>query len=454
MKLKYWVIILFISSTAIRLFFNFSQELIPGTNGGYYPLQVRSILLDGHLGFSDMPLLFYMDALIIKFISFFGFSITDSLILNVVKIIDSISLPLLLFPLSKIIRLTNFSKINHLSILAFSVLSFSPLILISDLQKNALAITFLFVSIANFFSFQVNKQKMHFFWASTFLILTGLTHFGTFIFGLLFLHSIILFIYRKKAIIPALIITALGLGIVFIIDVSRFNRLFSILSLVFEKPALLNGMLSLPDIFLIVFSVLLSAIGIIVIKRKRSELTINQKAYIFTCIICLVICSFPLLDGEYFKRLSLFLFIPQLLVFILIGSVMSVKRQTAIDIFLVVFTILSILAVARHPKEAAIDKNAYADLKNLQPALNINNKTIVIARHELEWWIAWSLKTKVAQDKSVDKSLFEKYTRIFVVNQLDGLGSDIEKSPFHEPLVPLNAIEVFSSEYFKAYKIK
>jgi len=57
MKLKYWILVFFALSTAIRFFFNFSQELIPGVNGGYYPLQVRSILMEGHLGFSDMPLL-------------------------------------------------------------------------------------------------------------------------------------------------------------------------------------------------------------------------------------------------------------------------------------------------------------------------------------------------------------------------------------------------------------
>lgn len=159
MKLKYWILLLFALATGIRLFFNFSQELIPGVNGGYYPLQVRSILINGHLGFSDMPLLFYLDAFIIKFISLFGFSITDTLILNVVKIVDSISLPLLLLPLYKIIRLSNSLPILKMSIIAFSVLSFSPLILTSDLQKNALAVVSTFGFLAYYLSFQINKKE-------------------------------------------------------------------------------------------------------------------------------------------------------------------------------------------------------------------------------------------------------------------------------------------------------
>ena len=156
---------------SIRFYFNFSQELIPGVNGGYYPLQVRSILTNGHLGFSDMPLIFYFDAFLIKFISLFGFSITDSLILSVVKIVDSISIPLLLLPLYKIVQFSNPLpvKLFKFSILAFSVLSFSPLILTSDLQKNALAIVFLFCFLAYYLSFQINRKKVNIFLSIAFL---------------------------------------------------------------------------------------------------------------------------------------------------------------------------------------------------------------------------------------------------------------------------------------------
>lgn len=454
MKLKYWILVFFALSTAIRFFFNFSQELIPGVNGGYYPLQVRSILMEGQLGFSDMPLLFYLDALIVKFVTFFGFPVTDTLILNVVKIVDSISLPLLLLPIYKIIRLCNSSRIIQISIFAFSVLSFSPLILTSDLQKNALAIAFFFVSIAYFFSFLINKKKIEFVWVAIFLIITGLTHFGSFIFGLFFLLIIIVYRYKKRAIIPIVLITIVGLSIVFINDISRFNRLLSIWSLIFEKPALMNGILSPPDMFIILLSITIGVIGIIAIRKKKDELTINQKAFIFASSICLLTCSFPLLDGEYFKRLSLFLFIPQLFLIIQLSSVISLKQQKTIGILLFAFTFISVLAVLGHPKETVIDENAYADLKKLQTVVTNNHETLIISRHGLEWWTAWLLKTKVGQDKAIDESTIEKYKTIIVLNQINGFSSERERSPFHEPFVPDNAIEIYSSEYFKAFSIK
>jgi len=50
----------------LRLVFNFSYELIPGINGGYYPLQIRTVLESGRLGFPDMPLYFYLNAGLVR----------------------------------------------------------------------------------------------------------------------------------------------------------------------------------------------------------------------------------------------------------------------------------------------------------------------------------------------------------------------------------------------------
>lgn len=440
---------------SIRFYFNFSQELIPGVNGGYYPLQVRSILTNGHLGFSDMPLLFYLDAFLIKFISLFGFSITDSLILSVVKIVDSISIPLLLLPLYKIIQFSNPLplKLFKFSILAFSVLSFSPLILTSDLQKNALAIVFLFCFLAYYLSFQINKIKIDILLSIVFLIFAGLTHFGTFVFALFFLFLMFFYTYEKKAIFPMTILIIVCLGIVFLIDTSRFIRLVSFWNVVFEKPALLNGMLSPPDFLIILISIALAIIGIITLKTKSNNLKLFQKATLFACIVCLISFSFPLLDGEYYRRLSLFLFIPQILSILQISTIISVKQLKSISISFVILTLLSIVAVSGHPKETVIVKIAYEELRKLNSVIKNDYETIVIARHGLEWWAAWALHTKVGQDKAIDSVFFEKYKNVIFITQINTFREDKQRSPFHEPSVPDNSEIIFSSEYLKVFKL-
>lgn len=438
-----------------RLYLNYSQELIPGVNGGYYPLQVRSVLEHGHLGFSDMPLLFYMNALLIKAISLTGFTINDSLILNVVKLVDSISIPLLLIPLYKIIRLSKPSSLKFFdsSIIVFSVLSFSPLILTSDLQKNALAIVFLFGFIACFLSYLITKKKIDVLASFAYFFLTGLTHFGTFVFAVLFLLLYAVYSHKKKAVIPLTIVAAVSIGMIAVFDLTRFYRLLSFWTEVFEKSALLNGMLAPPDILNILISIFLAISGIIVLRARGGALKSHQKAIIFSSVVLLLSLSFPLLDGEYFKRLSLLLFIPQILLILHIAPVISTPKLKTISIVLFVFSAISVFAVSGRPKETVIDARAYENLQELKPLIESGNETIIIARHGLEWWTAWALQVKVGQDKAIDDAFFEKYKNVIFINQMNGFSNTRQRSPFHEPAVPKNTEMIFSSPYFQAFKL-
>jgi hypothetical protein len=101
-KLTYLSI--FVFALAVRLLINFHYELIPGMNGGYYPLQVRSILENGSMGFSDMPLYFYLNAAVVKVVSFITPTDIDTIILLTVKILDSLFLPLLLLPFYYLVK--------------------------------------------------------------------------------------------------------------------------------------------------------------------------------------------------------------------------------------------------------------------------------------------------------------------------------------------------------------
>ena len=282
----FYIIVGLISFT-YRTYVNFNQELILGVNGGYYTLQVRYIIESGKLGFSDMPLLFYLDAGIIKFISLFGVPISDMLILNVVKWVDCLSIPLLLLPLYKIIKLQSQSipfKLE-LGLILFAVLSFSPLILVADLQKNALAITFLFFFIAFLWEYFESKNKKQLIFCCIFLILTGLIHFGTFVVAILFGLLNITYIFRQRTIIPIIIAASISFVLIGIFDFTRLSRLLSVGSSLFSRPALLSGMIGPPDIFNILFSWGLAIVGIKILKNKNGSLLTSQKGFIFASII-------------------------------------------------------------------------------------------------------------------------------------------------------------------------
>jgi len=44
---------------------------------------------------------------------------------------------------------------------------------------------------------------------------------------------------------------------------------------------------------------------------------------------------------------------------------------------------------------------------------------ILVARHGLEWWAAWPLHTKIAQDKAVNRECFQnilsKYPKLIIL---------------------------------------
>ena len=105
-------------------------------------------------------------------------------------------------------------------------------------------------------------------------------------------------------------------------------------------------------------------------------------------------------------------------------------------------------------KPPVISNEAYNDLKKLEYIIDKPDKTIIIARHGLEWWVAWELQTKVAQDKGIDQIVFEKYQKVIILEQKKGINQmhPGKISPFHEPLTPPENKLIYTSEYFNAYE--
>jgi hypothetical protein len=145
-------ILITLAAIFLRLYISFSHDLILGIDGGYYPVQVRNILNKGFLSFKDVPLYFYFCASIVKSISFLGFIVTDQLIISVIKVVDSAALPLLAIPLYKMVTRKEqpVSIPAALAILSFAMLSFTPFVILGDLQKNAFAIPLAFIFILFF----------------------------------------------------------------------------------------------------------------------------------------------------------------------------------------------------------------------------------------------------------------------------------------------------------------
>lgn len=169
----------------------------------------------------------------------------------------------------------------------------------------------------------------------------------------------------------------------------------------------------------------------------------------------LFLLAFPLTDQEYARRFSLFLFIPQVILAGLLYKRSARPGRVLTSFFLLIIPFLSVLLMAGNRKPPVISQAAFQDLKNLEGHIAKPESTLIIARHGLEWWTAWQLRTKVGQEKAVDEATLEKYDRILVLTQRQGINAiKPGEPPFPEPNLPTESAPIYRSVFFKVAELK
>ncbi len=455
----------------LRLKLSFSHDLISGVDGGYYPVQVRNILNTGLLSFNDVPLYFYFCAFIVKVISVLGFTITNEMIISVIKIVDSAALPLLAIPLFKMVSRKdhNISFFAGLAILLFAVLSLTPFLILGDLQKNAFAIPMVFLFILFIEEYLINPDKQHLTAVVISLAMIALTHFGVFAFCSVFSIILLVLIYRKKAVLPSVMTIFIGFGMIALFDSDRAFRLITFWNVVFESPALLQGPMPIPLLMNMIGSYFLAIVGIVQFRRFKDKTDKITGYMVLSFIVVIFIFAFPLYDLQYFQRFAVLLVIPQsLLILYLIR--MNQKSAVLFSISLILLTTLSIFISFSQKKGPCIDDQAFQDIQNIKKYIPEDKKnTIIIAQHGIDFWTAWTLNVKVGNDRSMDKLGLEKYKNIIFLQQKneERQGPPVRRSlrnpghgeggppPMSMPLghpVPEDFNLIYSSSYFNAYQ--
>lgn len=439
----------------VRLNISYSNDLFLGVNGGYYPLQVRHILNNGLLGFNDVPLYFYFCALILKIGSFLGFALTNETIISVIKTIDCIALPLLSIPLFKLTfkKERNIPFFASISILIFSIFSFSPFVMLGDLQKNAFAIPLLFIFMYLIDSYLINHKKRTLLLTFVTLLAIALTHFGVFAFALIFLTVLLFIVYRKKAIIPSILIFLGGFAIILLFDAIRAYRLINFWNEIFVMHFIFQEPIFLPVLLNTIFSYFLVIFGIIQYRKFKNETEKYIQYIIIALIVVIAIFVFPLYETQYVLRFNALLFVPQSL---LIIYLIRINRKLAVyfSILLVFITVSFSSIYFTDDKKPCIDDLSFQDLQNLKKYIPENkDSTIIITRHGLEFWTSWALQVEVANDRSMDELNLENYKNILFLQPKKEYGKrPHQKRPFHERSIPENSLLIYSSEYFNVFK--
>ena len=326
---------------------------------------------------------------------------------------------MLLIPLYKIVFRTGLKipLFAGLAILLFSVFSFSPFVMLGDLQKNAFAFPFLFMFIYLFENYLITHEKRDLILAMSTLCIIALTHFGVFVFGLAFVTISLFVVYRKKAILPSILILLIGFLVIYLFDANRALRLITFWNVLFDKQGMQQEPFPLPLLINALISYLLLIFGFFQYRKHRNEMDTATGFMMLTLIALIAVFAFPFYETQYVQRFSAMLFIPQVL---MIMYLIRINRKLALpfSISLVLLTTFSIFMYFGEAKKPVIDDQEFRDLQKISTYLPDNKEsTIVIARHGLEFWTAWALNVKVGNDKSIDLYDLDKYKNIIILQQ-------------------------------------
>ena len=474
MSRKVIYFLLFLAAAGLRLAILFRQELIPGVNGGYYPLQVRSLLENGRLGFADMPLYFWFNAFWVKAIALFYSAPEESWIIPVVKTVDAFFLPLLLIPLYFIAKEFRRPKQPGLwweaAVATFAVAAPWPLMFTGDLQKNAFAIPFFFAFLLFGLKYLRRPSRPLFLGGILCVLLAGLAHFGVFVIAVATLGlGLFVAILRpgksdssesgvrkapKWAALALLSLALLSTGLVALFDSARAWRLLTVAGEIFRHPALF-GALGPPELLGYFFSWLLAGLGAYALYQHKTQLDISERVSITTLTVLILLLSFPLLNADYAQRLMLMLFVPQsvlcLLLFRLLPPSWSNILATALLILCLAFS-----PGVLHFKQPVLSQAAYDELEGLKSQLPLDENTLAIARHGLEWWAGWALHCKTGNEKGVNAETPEQYRQVFFLHQKKGKeerGPAGKHPGFPEPEPPFGELlKTRELEYFQVYR--
>ena len=451
---------LFLLALGFRLFLHYQTSLIPGINGGYYVVQIRSILNDGFLGFPDMPLYFYfLTAWTILIASISSWPV-EEISMQLVKIVDSIALLLSVIPMFYLFKRFKLTLFLEGVVVFVSLFSISAWMMLGDFQKNAFAIPFLFAFALFGMQYLENRRLKDLRFPVLFFILIALSHFGVFVFTTLWTGIMIFLDQKKKAFLWLIGLLVFASFSVFLFDPNRAQRLVFFVMEVFQKPTLFH--FRPPAVFTLLYAYTFLFLGLLFLRHQKDQLSRNTQTIVKSILLLIVITTFPLLDSEYSHRLSMMLFVPLSILIAYLLQWFQKRAQIRMAFILILITIVPLFGIL-HMKRPSLTDEAFQDLGTLRSIIKDSNETIVLARHGLEWWANWALHTKIGNTHAMDASLFERYAFIYILEETKNQERNFplkrrrKKAPpaFETPNPKTGKlIEVKKSNYFKIYEWK
>ncbi|MFQ6134891.1 MAG: glycosyltransferase family 39 protein [Nitrososphaerales archaeon] len=409
---------------------SFTQApVMPGIDGPYYLIQVRSILETGVLTHDDPPLTFYLFALFSKLVG----DVYDGVIIGVSFLASLSALPIYL-----LMRKVTGRKLPAIASIIFFLYSAYHVRLVADLMKNAVGILFLagFIYYLHDIAFK-GRSKRNITLCITLLTLTTLTHIldlGVAILFLTLYTVLIPLLQRRKEFLAsagirwASIFTVVLLGILitpyYFTDVGKGMDFVEDLVQPTQAPQqgpprpIPGGQAPqrrLPHPILgdqMWWAIPFLVAGAVLSVKELIEGNRQKATVLIVATTVGILLILPFIPHLWLWRFTLMEFIPLSMI---LGVMLSRVKEKMMIIILSLFilTPISIQAVrAVDSLPPSISEVAYRDLETMKSMIPPDS-IIVVPHKGVAYWVEYLLRTETTGSLSPD--LVTNYRNIFTL---------------------------------------
>ncbi len=458
-------------SIVCRMVATAGSHVIPGLGSMYYPLQVRCLLERGALGYSDMPLVFWIEALAAKLIILTGLLPMNHAIVLACRLVNAVIPSLIVIPvffLAKSIIGDRVKPEYMAVVLALSVLNPAVLVIFAvDFDKNAISMLFVYMTLYYLWQFINWKTAVPAIMTALSILLTLLTHFGCFsaLFTFLLIFTLILGFsnagslirwFRGSRLRIVFLMTFLAALILLPVavryyDIKRFLHLTSY----FASPLqlfdhsffllMLKGefIYDWPNLIFLVVINSFSVLSVIAYFRLRRRMTVEESGFFLSLVLWFVFLSNPFINTAIYNRLLFISLIPLSVVIIFVFKYFRKPVKRTIAVILTLLLILTVVTCGI--RKTYISREEYSELLTIRGIIQKPDSTIVLAQHRLEFWTSWTLRMKSGQLSGIEPHEYSKYAQVLYIAQKSNISLQEE--------IPGKAVMIRRGRYFDLYRI-
>ena len=411
-----------------------SGALLPGLDGAYYWVQVRSVLDNFSLAFSDLPFVFWVQSLIAWVVGDIPLG---------VRISDAVLPALSAIPIYLIMRKHKNPFLPAIAILVGLLNPIQLFFFTGDFIKNEAAIPAVFFIAWILINWEEKSKRFSITCLAIALTVITLSHFGTLLLALMVTVGWLLAQQRKsnikfwlRGIGVSVIAFAAVLGILALLVPSRYERLINLITSpnqFIQSPAIskiLHGSAT-PVMLTTILIGQLGAITLgIVAFSAREKIKYSDLSLIISSLITTFLLSLPLIGMEWSDRLAALSFVPLAIAAMVIIRSVEIQWQKASIGILVAVTLLSTFQLSFAGIQKSVFSDAqYVEFKKLVANVNIPSGSVIVARHGIEYLSAWEFSTDVALDTYYQSADLSSYTSVYYIEELNSGKQDAPAAP-------------------------